>query len=58
MKDIYTNKLGLLQEETAAKSAITVFTELIKLLIKTLSKLGVLRKDLDYHVVRASMVII
>jgi uncharacterized membrane protein YkgB len=58
MKDIYTNKVGLVQEETAAKSAITVFTELIRLLIKTLSKLGVLRKDLDYHVVRASMVII
>jgi hypothetical protein len=44
MKDIYTNKVGLVQEGTAAKSAITAFTELINLLIKTLSKLGVLRR--------------
>jgi uncharacterized membrane protein YkgB len=58
MKDTYTNKVGLAREDTASKSPVSVFFELINLLIKILSKLGVLRRDLDYHVVRASMVII
>jgi uncharacterized membrane protein YkgB len=58
MKDTYTNKVGLAPEDTASKSPVAVFFELINLLIKILSKLGVLRRDLDYHVVRASMVII
>jgi uncharacterized membrane protein YkgB len=58
MKDTYTNKVGLAPEDTVSKSPVAVFFELINLLIKILSKLGVLRRDLDYHVVRASMVII
>jgi uncharacterized membrane protein YkgB len=58
MKDTYPNKVGLAPGDTAAKSQFAVFSELINLLIKILSKLGLLRKDLDYHVVRASMVII
>jgi uncharacterized membrane protein YkgB len=56
MKDTYTNKVGL--AHTASRSPAAIFFELINLLIKILSKLGVLKKDLDYHVVRASMVIL
>ena len=58
MKDTYINKAGFAPGNTAEKSPVAVFSELINLLIKILSKLGVLRKDLDYHVVRASMVIL
>ena len=58
MKNTYTNKVSLAPGDTAAKSPVAVFSELMNLLIKILSKLGLLRKDLDYHVIRASMVII
>jgi uncharacterized membrane protein YkgB len=58
MKNSYTNKVRLAPVDTAAKSPLAVFSELMNLLIKILTKLGLLRKDLDYHVVRASMVII
>ena len=58
MKNSYTNKVGLAPADTAAKSPLAVFSELMNLLIKILTKLGLLRKDLDYHVVRAAMVII
>ena len=58
MKNSYTNKVGLAPEDTAAKSPLAVFSELMNLLIKILTKLGLLRKDLDYHVLRAAMVII
>src|SRR5215471_13522425 len=58
MKDSYTNKVALAPGETAGKRPAAVFSELMNLLIKVLTKLGLLRKDLDYHLVRASMVII
>ena len=58
MKNSYTNKVGLTPAVTAAKSPLAVFSGIMNLLIKILIKLGLLRKDLDYHVVRASMVII
>jgi uncharacterized membrane protein YkgB len=58
MKDSYINKVALAPAGTAAKSPIAVFSELMNLLIKILTKLGLLRRDLDYHLVRASMVII
>jgi len=58
MKDSYTNKTGFAPADAAAKSPVAVFSELMHLLIKILTKLGLLSKDLDYHVVRASMVII
>ena len=58
MKNSHTNKVGLAPEDTAVKSPLAVFPELMNLLIKILTKLGLLRKDLDYHVVRAAMVII
>jgi len=37
---------------------VPAFDQIMNLLIKILTKLGLLQKDLDYHVVRASMVII
>ncbi len=58
MKDSYTNKVGLAPGEAVSKPPAAVFSELMNLLIKILTKLGLLRKDLDYHLVRASMVII
>src|SRR5215467_5528844 len=58
MKSSYTNKVGLAPTSSAAKYPGAVFFELVNLLIKILTKLGLLTKDLDYHVVRASMVII
>jgi uncharacterized membrane protein YkgB len=58
MKNSYTNKACLAPADTAEKSPVAVFSELMNLLIKILTKLGLLRKDLDYHVVRSSMVII
>jgi uncharacterized membrane protein YkgB len=58
MKDSYINKVALAPAGTAAKSPIAIFSELMNLLIKILTKLGLLRRDLDYHLVGASMVII
>jgi hypothetical protein len=58
MKNTYTNKVGLTSGDTATKTPVAGFSELMNLLIEILSKLGLLRKDLDYHVVRASMVVI
>jgi uncharacterized membrane protein YkgB len=58
MKNSYANKVGFAPADTASKSPLAVFSELMNLLIKVLTKLGLLRKDLDYHVVRTSMVII
>jgi uncharacterized membrane protein YkgB len=60
MKHSYTNKVGL---EPAGASGITkapalTFNEIMNLLIKVLIRLGLLKKDLDYHLIRASMVII
>jgi uncharacterized membrane protein YkgB len=56
MNHISTDKFGPLS--TAAKAGVPIFDELMNLLIKVLTKLGLLTRDLDYHVVRASMVII
>ena len=58
MKDTYINKTAFAPGNASAKSPVAVFSELFDILLKILSKFGVLRKDLDYHVVRASMVII
>jgi len=58
MKNSFTNKVVLAPADTAARSPFAVFSKLMNLLIKILTKLGLLRKDLDYHVVRAAMVII
>ena len=58
MKDSYTKKVALAPGETAGKPPAAVFSELMNLLIKILTKFGLLKKDLDYHLVRTSMVII
>jgi uncharacterized membrane protein YkgB len=60
MKDSYTNKVGLgpAGTEDTGKAPVLIFNELMNLLIKILIKFGLLKRDLDYHLVRASMVII
>jgi uncharacterized membrane protein YkgB len=60
MKDSYTNKVGLSPAgtENTGKAPVLIFNELMNLLIKLLARFGLLKKDLDYHLVRASMVII
>src|SRR6266404_2851948 len=60
MKDTYPNKVGLAPAATAGSgnAPALMFNELMNLLIKILVRLGILKKDLDYHLVRASMVII
>jgi uncharacterized membrane protein YkgB len=40
------------------KAGAPAFDTIMNLLIKILAKLGLLKKDLDYHVARASMIII
>src|SRR6267154_4400462 len=57
MKNSYAPKVVLPAGETAGKTA-PAFAEILNLLIKILAQLGLLTKDLDYHLVRASMVII
>jgi uncharacterized membrane protein YkgB len=60
MKDSYTNKAALASAGSSGTSnapALT-FNGIMDLLIRILTKLGLLKKDLDYHLVRASMVII
>jgi len=60
MKDTYPNKVGLAPAATAGSgnAPALIFNELMNLLIKILVRLGILKKDLDYHLVRASMIII
>src|ERR1700736_1510337 len=60
MKHSYTDKVGLAPEESsgAGKGLALAFNEIMNLFIKILIRLGLLTKDLDYHLVRASMVII
>ena len=58
MKNVYTSKSVLPGQEATAKPGLPIFDEGMNLFIKILTKLGLLTKDLDYHVVRASMVII
>jgi uncharacterized membrane protein YkgB len=58
MKNSYTSKSVLAAQEATAKPGLPIFDDGINLFVKILTKLGVLTKDLDYHVIRASMVII
>jgi uncharacterized membrane protein YkgB len=55
MNNISTDKFG---PTSTAGAGVPIFDEPMNLLVKVLTKLGLLTKDLDYHVVRASMVII
>jgi Protein of unknown function, DUF417 len=58
MKTSYTNKGALTAQESSCNPVGSIFNESMNLLIKILTKLSLLTKDLDYHVVRATMVII
>jgi len=58
MKITDTQKVVLPTGDTSGKATVSAFAEIMNLLIKILTKLGLLKKDLDYHLVRASMVII
>ena len=58
MKNVSTAKSVLPGHQAAAKPGLPIFDEGMNLLVKILTKLGLLTRDLDYHVVRASMVII
>ena len=58
MKITDTQKVVLPTEGASGKATASAFAEVMNLLINALTKLGLLKKDLDYHVVRASMVII
>jgi uncharacterized membrane protein YkgB len=58
MKNPYIHKVTLPAGEISGKASAPAFAQLINLLIKILTKLGLFKEDLDYHAVRASMVII
>jgi uncharacterized membrane protein YkgB len=60
MKNSYTDKVGLASADSsgAGKGLALAFNEIMNLFIKILIRLGLLTKDLDYHLIRASMVII
>jgi uncharacterized membrane protein YkgB len=60
MRHSYTDKVGLAPTGTSgiSKAPALAFNEITNLLIKVLIRLGLLKKDLDYHLIRASMVII
>jgi uncharacterized membrane protein YkgB len=60
MKNSYTNKVGFVSADSSGsgKGLVLTFNEVMNFFIKILIRLGLLRKDLDYDLVRASMVII
>jgi uncharacterized membrane protein YkgB len=58
MKTSYTNKVAVSPGDISDKPVVPIFNDLMNLLIRILTKFGILTKDLDYHLVRASMVII
>ena len=60
MRNFYTDKVGLDPTDTSGsgKAPALTFNAIMNLLIKVLIRFGLLKKDLDYHLVRASMVII
>ncbi len=60
MKSSDAHKLGLTPGDISATGGIpvSIFNNVMSLFTKTLVRFGLLKKDLDYHLVRASMVII
>ena len=58
MKNTDTHKVVLPTGDISGKAQVPAFDQIMNLLIKILTKVGLLQVDLDYHVVRASMVII
>jgi len=57
MQNIDTHKV-VPAGDISGKANRSPFTQIMNLLIRILTRLGLLKKDLDYHLVRASMVII
>ena len=58
MKITDSQKVVLPTEGVSGKATTSAFAQIMNLLINVLAKIGLLKEDLDYHVVRASMVII
>src|ERR1700730_3058964 len=58
MKITDSQKVVLPTEGASGKAIASAFAQIMNLLINVLAKLGLLKEDLDYHVVRTSMVII
>ena len=58
MKITDSQKVVLPTEGVSGKVTTSAFAQIMNLLINVLAKLGLLKEDLDYHLVRASMVII
>ena len=58
MQNTDTHKVVLPTGDISGKATAPAFAQIMNLLIKILTKLGLLKNDLDYHLVRASMVII
>src|ERR1700730_16144245 len=60
MKNTYTDKVGLAPASTSdlGKAPALAFAKIMDLFIKILINVALLKKDLDYHLIRASMVII
>jgi hypothetical protein len=58
MKNTDTHKVVLPTGDTSGKAATAIFAEVMNLLIRILTKLGLLKENLDNHVVRVSMIII
>src|SRR5215831_1368215 len=58
MKHTDTHKVVLSSGDTSGKATTSAFAQIMNLLIRILTKLGLLKENLEYHVVRASMVII
>jgi uncharacterized membrane protein YkgB len=58
MKTSDTERVVLPTGDTSGKARASAFGEIMNPLIRILTRLGLLKKDLDYHLVRASMVII
>src|ERR1700736_4899309 len=57
MKNTDTHKVVLPTGNISGKATAPAFAQIMNLLIKILTKLGLLKKDLDYNVVRASRVL-
>src|SRR5260221_12089744 len=60
MKNSHTNKAGLDPTGISdiGKAPALTLAEMMNFFITVLIRFGILKKDLDYHLVRASMVII
>src|SRR5580700_11137355 len=58
MNNTDTKKVVLFIGDTSGKATAAAFDEIMHFFIKILIRLCLLKKDLDYHLVRASMVII